>query len=121
MPDLTKAKKVLAVQPHYDDNDIGVGGTLHLLSKGGTKIVYLTVTDDLAGILPQQGNCPLSKSDAMMLLQENQAHAGKWIGVQEQIRLGFPDAGSYETFLVREQIISCIRQEKPDFIFTVDP
>lgn len=121
MPDLTNAKKILAVQPHYDDNDIGAGGTLHLLAKRGVEIVYLTVTDDLAGVIPQQGNRPLSKSDAIKLLQENQARASERIGVLKQIQLGFPDAGSYDTFLVRDQIIRCIRQEKPDFIFTVDP
>jgi LmbE family N-acetylglucosaminyl deacetylase len=27
-PDVFSARRVLCVQPHYDDNDIGAGGTL---------------------------------------------------------------------------------------------
>ena len=52
--DLHFAKKILAVQPHYDDNDISAGGTLYTLAKNGAEITYLTVTDDLAGIRDQQ-------------------------------------------------------------------
>jgi N,N'-diacetylchitobiose non-reducing end deacetylase len=121
LPNVTEAKKILAIQPHYDDNDIGAGGTLHLLAKRGTALVYLTVTDDLAGFIPQKAGITTPKADALALLQENQERAAKDIGVQEQIRLGFPDAGDYDYFLLREKIIHFIRQIKPDFIFTVDP
>ena len=51
IPELMSAKKVLAIQPHYDDNDIGAGGTLALLHEQGAEIHYLTVTDDLVGVL----------------------------------------------------------------------
>jgi len=121
LPDINKAQKVLAVQPHYDDNDIGAGGTLHKLSKQGSDLVYLTVTDDLAGVIPQTNELELSKSDAIALLHENQEQAAKRIGVGKQIRLGFPDAGNYDYFLLREKLIQVIRQEQPDLIFTVDP
>ncbi len=121
LPDLATARKVLAVQPHYDDNDIGAGGTLHHLAQSGAELIYLTVTDDLAGILPQQEVPIKSKSDAVALLQENQEKAAAHIGVRKQIRLGFPDGGDYDYFAVRDKIISIIRQEKPDFIFSVDP
>ena len=97
-PDVTKAKKILAVQPHYDDNDIGAGGTLHLLAQRGAKLVYLTVTDDLAGVIPQQDNRPLTKPEAIALLRKNQEQAAKQIGVQKQIRLDFPDSGDYDYF-----------------------
>jgi LmbE family N-acetylglucosaminyl deacetylase len=45
-PDIFQAKKILCVQPHYDDNDIGAGGTLAKLHEAGAEIIYLTVTDD---------------------------------------------------------------------------
>ena len=46
LAELFKARTVLAIQPHYDDNDLGAGGTLAALSRGGSRIIYLTVTDD---------------------------------------------------------------------------
>jgi len=120
-PDITNAKKILAVQPHYDDNDIGAGGTLHLLAQRGAELVYLTVTDDMAGVISHQDSQALTKPEATALLRENQAQAATWIGVKKQIRLGFPDAGDYDYFLVRNQIIQAIRKEQPDLIFSVDP
>ncbi|MEA3326695.1 MAG: PIG-L family deacetylase, partial [Chloroflexota bacterium] len=117
VPDLNQAKRILAVQPHYDDNDIAAGGTLHTLVLNGAELIYLTVTDDLAGV-----NTPdLSREQAVQRLHENQNRAAALIGVQHQIRLGFPDAGSYDYFLLREKIIDQIRCIKPDFLFTVDP
>jgi LmbE family N-acetylglucosaminyl deacetylase len=35
IPDLSTAKRVLAVQPHYDDNDLAAGGTLAALAAEG--------------------------------------------------------------------------------------
>ncbi len=51
-PDLFKARRILAVQPHYDDNDIAAGGILANLTQQGAEI-FLTVTDDLAGVVDQ--------------------------------------------------------------------
>ena len=121
LPDITHSKKILAVQPHYDDNDIGAGGTLYQLAQCGAEVIYLTVTDDLAGIIPAKDGSPLSKFEAITLIRENQAEAAKLIGVQNQIRLDFPDARNYDYFLLRNQIIQIIRQEQPDLLFSVDP
>jgi len=62
-PDVYTAEIVLAIQPHYDDNDIAAGGTLAALSQNGAAIHYLTVTDDLVGVLNQ------SLSDGHMTVQ----------------------------------------------------
>ena len=32
IPDLRQARRLLCVQPHYDDNDIGAGGTIAALA-----------------------------------------------------------------------------------------
>ena len=120
-PNLSTAKKILAVQPHYDDNDIGAGGTLYLLAQKGVEIVYLTVTDDQAGILPQEGGRILTEQEGRAFLEDNQKIAASIIGVQKQIRLNLPDAGDYDYFFLREQIMAHIWNEQPDFLFTVDP
>jgi len=117
VPDISQAKCILAIQPHYDDNDIAAGGTLHTLALKGAQLIYLTVTDDLAGVSTPE----LSREQSIKKLQDDQNQAGALIGVQKQIRLGFPDAGKYDYFLLREKIITQIRSLKPDFLFTVDP
>lgn len=116
-PDLFAAERVLVVQPHYDDNDIFLGGTLALLAEKGAALFYLTVTDDLVGVIDQT----LSVEDMTAWLKNNQAQAGTIIGVQEQYWLGYPDAGEYNYFEVRRDIIKHIRMVHPDFVITCDP
>ena len=116
-PDLMTAKRVLAVQPHYDDNDIAAGGTLAALAENGAEIHYLTVTDDLIGVIDDT----LSDVVAAAQLKAEQYQAGEIIDVKGQYWLGFPDAGKYDYFDVRKGIIQHIRMVRPDFIFTCDP
>jgi len=116
-PDLMTAKRILAVQPHYDDNDIAAGGTLAVLAENGVEIYYLTITDDLIGVIDDS----LSPEAATAQLRAEQYQAGEIIGVQGQFWLSFPDAGKYDYFDVRLGIIQHIRMVRPDFIFTCDP
>ncbi|MEW5938201.1 MAG: PIG-L deacetylase family protein [Chloroflexota bacterium] len=117
IPDIFSAKRVLCVQPHYDDNDIGAGGTFAQLAKNGVEVIYLTVTDDLAGVV----DASLSREVATRSLANDQQAAGKIIGVKEQILLDYPDAGEYDYFAVRRDVMKYIRLLKPDFVFTCDP
>ena len=117
IPGLLQARRILCVQPHYDDNDIGAGGTLASLSARGVELIYLTVTDDLVGV----ADLSLSPESASQQLRREQRQAGDLIGVKEQVWLGFPDASSYDYFELRRQIIRSIRLFRPDFLFTCDP
>jgi LmbE family N-acetylglucosaminyl deacetylase len=116
-PDLLSARRILAIQPHYDDNDISAGGTLVALAEAGAEIYYLTITDDLVGVI--DGN--LSPLDATHQLRSEQAVAGSVIGVKAHYWLGFPDASPFDHFEVRRGIVQHIRMLSPDFILTVDP
>jgi len=116
-PDIFSAKRILCVQPHYDDNDIGAGGILAQLAKNGAELFYLTVTDDLMGIVDDS----LSDEDATKALQRDQFAAAKIVGVKEQYWLNYPDAGKYDYFDVRSDVLRYIRMLRPDFIFTCDP
>jgi LmbE family N-acetylglucosaminyl deacetylase len=117
IPDLFTARRVLCVQPHYDDNDIGAGGTIARLADAGAEIHYLTVTDDLAGVL----DASLSDAEATARLRAEQAEAGEAIGVRAQHWLGHPDAGDWDVFAARRQIIRHIRALRPELVFTPDP
>jgi len=117
VPNLREAKRILAIQPHYDDNDIGAGGALAALAAGGAEVDYLTVTDDLVGVL----DATLSDEEATARLRSEQESAGTEIGVKRQFWLGFPDAGDYDHHTLRREIIRHIRMLRPDFLFSVDP
>ena len=116
-PDLHSARVILAIQPHYDDNDFGAGGTLAALAEAGAEVYYLTVTNDLVGVIDDK----LSLEDATVQLRAEQAESGAAIGIKGQYWLGFPDAAPFDHFDVRRGIIQHIRMLRPDFVFTVDP
>lgn len=52
IPNFYDARKTLAAQPHYDDNDIPASGTFAAFAAAGVEIVYLTGSDDLMGVIP---------------------------------------------------------------------
>lgn len=116
-PDISSARRILCVQPHYDDNDIAAAGILKQLQRNGAELFYLTVTDDLMGLV----DSTLSPEAAAEALKRDQFAAGKILGVKEQYWLCFPDAGKYDSFDVRRDLLKYIRLIQPDFIFTPDP
>jgi LmbE family N-acetylglucosaminyl deacetylase len=116
-PDIFSAKRILCVQPHYDDNDIAAGGILKRLQQKGAELFYLTVTDDLMGVVDHA----LSPEATAEALKQDQFAAGEIIGVKEQYWLGYPDAGEYNYFDVRRDVLKYIRLIQPDYVFTPDP
>lgn len=116
-PDLFQAQRVLVVQPHYDDNDIAAGGTLAKLAAQGAEIYYLTATDDLVGVVDQS----LSEEKMLSGLKGDLDRAGEIIGVKDKYWLGYPDAGNYDYFDLRRDIMQYIREIRPDFVMTCDP
>jgi LmbE family N-acetylglucosaminyl deacetylase len=116
IPDIFAAKRILCIQPHYDDNDIAAAGTLRQLAKNGAELFYLTATDDLMGVV----DTSLSDEDAANALQRDQFAAGRIVGVKEQYWLRYPDAGDYSYFDLRRDFLKYIRLLKPDFVFAPD-
>jgi N,N'-diacetylchitobiose non-reducing end deacetylase len=117
IPDIFSAPRVLCIPPHSDDNDIAAGGTFAQLAKNGAEVIYLTVTDDLMGVVDES----LSAEAATHALAQDQLAAGAIIGVKEQILLNYPDSGEYDYFALRRDLLKYIRLIKPDFVFTCDP
>ena len=116
-PVIFAARRILCIQPHYDDNDMAAAGTLIQLARQGAEVIYLTVTDDLMGVT----DVSLSDESAAQVLKRDQLAAAGFVGVTGQFWLGYPDAGDYSYFALRRDILKYIRSLLPDFIFTVDP
>jgi LmbE family N-acetylglucosaminyl deacetylase len=112
-----RARRVLCVQPHYDDNDLGAGGTIAALADAGAELHYLTVADDLVGVLDRS----LSDREALRRIEAEQRAAGAELGVAAQERLDLPDAGDWDTQALRAAVVRSLRRVRPDFVLTVDP
>jgi LmbE family N-acetylglucosaminyl deacetylase len=117
IPDIMQSKRVLAFQAHYDDTDISVGGLISLLIAQGAEILYVTATDDLAGIVDLDQN----KEKAARALNDESHNAMKILGVSGLIQLGHPDAGDWSVHEVRKSFMSVVRQYQPDCVLTLDP
>jgi LmbE family N-acetylglucosaminyl deacetylase len=117
IPNLYEAKKILAIQPHYDDIDIPAGGTIAALAEAGAEIVYLTCSDDQMGVIDETWS--FEEADAR--LKKDQAEAAKILGVKRHHWLGYPDAGEYNYFDLRRNIMRVMRIESPDCVITLDP
>ena len=117
IPDIMQSKRVLAIQAHYDDTDISVGGLVSLLAMQGAEILYVTATDDLAGLVDLNQD----KEKAATTLCEESYSAMKTLGVAGLIKLGLPDAGDWSIHKLRNSLMSVIRQYQPDCVITLDP
>jgi LmbE family N-acetylglucosaminyl deacetylase len=116
-PDIFSCRRILVIQPHYDDADIAAGGTLAALADAGATIRYCTVMDDLVGVVDES----LGDEEAAASLLRDQRAAAKIIGIQELTHLDYPDAGNWSRFDVRPDLFREIRDFRPDAIFAADP
>jgi N,N'-diacetylchitobiose non-reducing end deacetylase len=116
IPDLFSAKRILCIQPHYDDNDIAAAGILTRLARNGAELIYLTATDDLMGVI----DTSLSEEEAAEALKRDQFAAEKVVGIKEQYWCRYPDAGEYNYFDLRRDFLKYIRMLKPDLVFAPD-
>lgn len=114
-PDLMASKRVLCVQPHPDDNEVGAGATIAKLSEQGTEVYYLTVTNGDLG-----GSNATSEEIKAIRAKELEA-AGRYLGVKGFYALGFPDNMPQSIDEIVPEVVKIIREVKPDTILCPDP
>ena len=116
-PDIFSCKRVLAIQAHYDDTDIAVGGLIAKLIKNGAEVLYATVTDDVAGVT----DLTVSKEVALSRLRSEAEKAAEILGVLGIYYLNYPDAGDWSVYQARRDLITVVRQFQPDCVIALDP
>jgi len=117
IPDLLKTPKILCIQSHPDDMEIGAGATIARLVDEGAQVSCLTITDGSIGTTDHN-----LKPEALVTIRQEEAKkSSEIIGVRESIWLGFPDGGSLDLKLVRSHITRTIRLLKPSAVVVNDP
>ena len=115
IPDILKYKTILCVQPHPDDNEIGMGGTLLLFKALGANIAYCTVSQG------KGGSNTLRSEELVKIRQEELRNAGSFVGATSFHQLNLSDSHYPDEKEITEHLVAVIRDVKPDIVFTVDP
>ena len=116
-PNITKAKRVLFVQPHPDDNQIGAGGTIAYLRSLGVEVYELTVTDDRYAEPEYIGR----ENDVQTIRQKEALAAQQMLGMKNAGFLGFADKTDASEREISLKVVEVIRRIKPDYVITADP
>ncbi len=117
IPELLSMRRVLCVQAHPDDCEIGAGATVARLIQAGAEVVYLTVTDGAAGTT----DASITPSELARIRRREGEEAASLLGVKQMIWLDFQDGSHLEPPAVRDKIIEAVRQTRPDALMVMDP
>ncbi len=112
MKDFLKSKKVVVIIAHPDDEP---GGTIAKLTKGGSDVQVICVTD---------GNSPGTEVKKLNEVRKEEfKECCKTLGVKEIHFLGYPDGGLCNEIYheVAEKIQKILEKEKPDTVLTFEP
>ncbi|HWG92958.1 MAG TPA: PIG-L deacetylase family protein [Mycobacteriales bacterium] len=113
-PDSTRALVVVA---HPDDLDFGAGGTIATWVQEGVEVSYCVLTDgDAGGFDPD-----VPRSEIGGIRQAEQRAAGKELGVEDIVFLGYPDGRLTVTHELRRDVSRVIRQKRPHRVVTQSP
>lgn len=116
--DTETPKTALAIGAHPDDIEFGCGGTLSKWATEGCQIFHLICTDGSKGTWdPQINGQELAKRR-----QKEQIQAAKELGgTQPVIFLGWTDGELESGIEQRKQIVTAIRECKPEILLAHDP
>ncbi|MFN3695160.1 MAG: PIG-L deacetylase family protein [Ignavibacterium sp.] len=105
-----KAKRVLVIAPHPDDETIGCGGTIALYTSGGCD-VHLLIVSDGGKVCQEPGIVELRKNETLQ--------ASKILRMKEVAFLEFPD-GELKSYVndIKEEIKKYVLKLRPDIIYS---
>ncbi len=116
-PKIMDAKRVLCIQPHPDDNEIGMGGIIAALADSGCEVHYLTVT---TGDLGNKDRTATKEQTAAIRRRETEA-AGNHLGAKSFHYLSHGDSTLSDVAGLSVEIAQVIRKARPEVIFCPDP
>jgi LmbE family N-acetylglucosaminyl deacetylase len=116
-PAILAMRRILVIQPHADDGEVGAGATLARLIAEGAQVYYLTVADDRVG----SRDAAIYPEQLARIRVREEEDAMRILGVLGNHWLGWRDSEVQPTLQLREQMIREIRTIRPDVVMTMDP
>ena len=106
--------QILVVGAHPDDCDVAAGGVASLYRQLGHSVRFVSVTNG------ESGHQRLSGEELAAIRKEEAAAAGALLGIEYDV-LNNRDGYLQPTPAARDEIISIIRETRPDLILTHRP
>ncbi|WP_340024333.1 PIG-L deacetylase family protein [Paenibacillus sp. FSL K6-1096] len=116
-PDLSGCRRILCIQPHPDDNEVAMGGTIASFAEKGCEIHYLTVTSGDLGA----ADAHTSSADIAAIRALELEAAGRSLGATVFHQLGHGDGTLEHIPALAGEIAEVIRTVQPDAVFCPDP
>lgn len=113
--ELSEIKRVLFIQPHPDDNEIGAGGLMAKLVKQGAQVFSLTVTKG------DGGSQAIAPKELAVIRQQEAQLASDILGVTYLGCLDFDNRNPGTIESICEAIVKVLREHPVDTVISVDP
>ena len=116
-PDGDEPRRALVIAAHPDDPEFGAAGTAYLWTRAGWQFYYLVCTNGSKGSDDES----LSQKQLVHLRREEQRAAAAHLGVRDVFFLDYEDGELTPSRSLLGDIVRCIREVRPDAVFTHDP
>ncbi|MCH8297971.1 MAG: PIG-L family deacetylase [Chloroflexi bacterium] len=110
-------RRGMVVMAHPDDAEWGCAGTVAKWCAEGWDVVYVLCTDGSKG----SSDPDMTGERLVKIREKEQREAGKVLGLQEVVFLGYPDSYLEPTLELRRDIAREIRRYKPDVVIVGSP
>ena len=116
-PKLDGIRRLLCIQPHSDDNEIGMGGIIASLVEKGVQVDYLTVTDGALG----DNGIPYGEESLADVRKREAEAAGRYLGAENFFFLSHGDGTLSSVPEIAREIAEIIRRGRYDAVAAPDP
>ena len=110
-------QRAMIVAAHPDDIEFVVAGTVAKWRQAGTTVRYVLATSGEAGS-HQPG---MTREKLARIREAEQRAAGRVVGVDEVVFLGYHDGEVEPTLALRRDLVREIRRFRPDTVVCFDP
>lgn len=105
--------KILVIAAHYDDEVLGLGGTIAKHTKNGDKVYVCVLTDSSSSQYP-------GRQDMIDVKKEESKKINNILGIEETISFDFPDMklDTIPHVEINKRIEELVKKINPDIVYT---
>ena len=104
--------RVIVLSPHFDDDVIGCGGTLHKHVIAGNKVIVIYMTDG------REGDPSFADKGLLGEIRKEEARrATKLLGINHLIFLDEPETQLKSTTNLIKRLVPILKEFKPDLLY----